>query len=155
MTRTRYPEEGRPVRISTLLDDKGATVSTIRGDATVADAVEELSRHKVGALVVSATGERIDGIVSERDIVRRMNDLGASVVNELVSSIMSSTVHTCSPDDDTELLMRTMTERRIRHVPVVRDGRLCGIVSIGDVVKSRIEELEKNRSELIEYITAR
>jgi CBS domain-containing protein len=143
------------VRIATLLADKGASVATIRGDATVADAVEELSRHKVGALVVSADDQRIDGIVSERDVVRRMSDLGVSVVDELVSSIMSSTVHTCSPDDDTESLMRTMTERRIRHVPVVRDGRLCGIVSIGDVVKSRIEELEKNRSELIEYISAR
>ena len=76
-------------------------------------------------------------------------------MSELVSSIMSSTVYTCSPDDDTESLMRTMTERRIRHVPVLDGARLAGIVSIGDVVKDRIEELEKNRTELIEYITAR
>jgi CBS domain-containing protein len=143
------------VRISTLLANKGSAVATIRGDATVAQAVEELSRHQVGALVVSDDGETIDGIVSERDVVRKMNERGQSVVDELVSSIMSATVTTCSPDDDTESLMRIMTERRIRHVPVTDGSRLVGIVSIGDVVKDRIEELEKNRTELIEYITAR
>ncbi len=144
------------MRISTLLADKGSDVATIRGDATVADAVDELSRHHVGALVVSDDGQTIDGIVSERDVVRKMSERGESVVHELVSSIMSSTVTTSSPDDDTESLMRTMTERRIRHVPVVDEsGRLVGIVSIGDVVKDRIGELEKNRTELIEYITAR
>jgi CBS domain-containing protein len=143
------------VLISTLLADKGTSVATIDGHATVADAVQELSRHHVGALVVSSDGETIDGIVSERDVVRTMAERGESVVHELVSSIMSTTVHTASPGDDTESLMRTMTERRIRHLPVVDGGRLCGIVSIGDVVKNRIEELEKNRTELIEYITAR
>jgi CBS domain-containing protein len=143
------------VRISTLLAAKGSDVATIGGDATVADAVAELSRHHVGALVVSTDGQTIDGIVSERDVVRKMSECGAAVVDELVSSIMSSTVYTASPDDDTESLMRTMTERRIRHVPVVEGDRLCGIVSIGDVVKDRIGELEKNRTELIEYITAR
>ena len=143
------------MRISTLLANKGSAVATIRGDATVADAVEELSRHHVGALVVSADGQTIEGIVSERDVVRKMSECGAAVVNELVSSIMSSTVTTCSPDDETESLMRIMTERRIRHLPVTDGDLLCGIVSIGDVVKDRIEELEKNRTELIEYITAR
>ncbi len=141
--------------ISTLLANKGSEVATIRGDATVADAVDELSRHHVGALVVSADGERIEGIVSERDVVRKMSERGNAVLGEPVSSIMSTTVHTCALEDDTESLMRTMTERRIRHVPVVDNDRLVGIVSIGDVVKIRMEELEKNRSELIEYITAR
>lgn len=143
------------MRISTLLAAKGSAVSTIRGDATVAEAVEELTRHRVGALVVSDDGHTIDGIVSERDVVRKLAEFGVTVVDELVSSIMSTTVVTASPDDDTESLMRTMTERRIRHVPVVDGDRLAGIVSIGDVVKDRIEELEKNRTELIEYITAR
>ena len=141
--------------ISTLLANKGSEVATIRGDATVADAVDELSRHHVGALVVSADGERIEGIVSERDVVRKMSERGNAVLGEPVSSIMSTTVYTCALEDDTESLMRTMTERRIRHVPVVDNDRLVGIVSIGDVVKIRMEELEKNRSELIEYITAR
>jgi CBS domain-containing protein len=104
---------------------------------------------------LTADGQTIDGIVSERDVVRTMHERGQSVLGDRVSSIMSSTVFTCSPDDEAESLMRTMTERRIRHVPVVDGDRLCGIVSIGDVVKDRIEELEKNRTELIEYITAR
>ncbi|HEY7947827.1 MAG TPA: CBS domain-containing protein, partial [Acidimicrobiales bacterium] len=125
------------------------------GDATVSEAVDELSRRHVGALVVSADGETIDGIVSERDVVRKLSERGEAVLGEPVSAIMSSTVSTCSLDDDTESLMRIMTERRIRHIPVVDEGRLAGIVSIGDVVKNRIEELEKNRTELIEYITAR
>jgi CBS domain-containing protein len=143
------------VRISSLLVAKGSDVATIKGDATVGEAVAGLGRHQVGALVVSENGVTIDGIVSERDVVRKLGELGEGVVHELVSSIMSATVTTCSPEDDTESLMRTMTERRIRHVPVVHQGRLCGIVSIGDVVKTRIEELEKNRTELLEYITAR
>jgi CBS domain-containing protein len=143
------------VRISTLLATKGSAVATIKGDATVNDAVGELSRNGVGALVVSADGLTIDGIVSERDVVRTMHERGQSVLGDPVTTIMSATVFTCSPDEEAESLMRIMTERRIRHVPVVDGGRLCGIVSIGDVVKDRIEELEKNRTELIEYITAR
>jgi CBS domain-containing protein len=143
------------VRISMLLATKGSDVATVRGDATVGEAVAGLRRHQVGALVVSEDGITIDGIVSERDVVRKLDELGEEVVHELVSSIMSAMVTTCSPEDDTESLMRTMTERRIRHVPVVADGRLSGIVSIGDVVKTRMEELEKNRTELLEYITAR
>jgi len=143
------------VLISTLLANKGAVVATIRGDATVAEAVDELNRHHVGALVVSSDGRKIDGIISERDVVRQLSEHREAILAEPVSSIMSATVTTCAPEDDTESLMRTMTERRIRHVPVVDDGQLSGIVSIGDVVKNRIEELEKNRTELIEYITAR
>jgi len=143
------------MRISTLLADKGSVVASIPGDATVAHAVEELGRHQVGALVVSEDGRTIDGIVSERDVVRALGGRGVGIVDDPVSSIMSTTVTTCSPDDDTESLMRIMTERRIRHVPVTDGGLLCGIVSIGDVVKDRIEELEKNRTELLEYITAR
>ena len=143
------------MRISTILAQKGSTVDTIPGGATVAEAVAALSRHGIGALVVSADGSHIDGIVSERDVVRRLNDMQGALVSEMVSSIMSVTVHTCSPDDDTESLMTTMTDRRIRHVPVVSGGVLCGIVSIGDVVKSRLGELEKDRDELVDYINAR
>src|SRR6202011_5603191 len=108
---------------------------TIRGSATVADGVAELGHHGVGALVVSSDGEHIDGIVSERDIVRGLARRRTELLEAPVTSIMSAFVYTCSPDDDTESLMATMTDRRIRHVPVVRDGVLCGIVSIGDVVK--------------------
>jgi CBS domain-containing protein len=130
-------------------------VATIRGTATVADAVAELGRHRVGALVVSADGRHIDGIVSERDVVRGLGERNAGLLDEKVASIMSATVRTCSPQDDTESLMALMTEQRIRHVPVVRDGVLCGIVSIGDVVKCRIGELERDRNELVDYINAR
>jgi CBS domain-containing protein len=143
------------MRVSKLLEQKGATVATITGDASVAEAVAELARHGIGALVVSADGDHIDGIVSERDIVRRLADRQAGLLADPVSSIMSTTVHTCSMDDEVETLMATMTDRRIRHVPVVRDGLLVGVVSIGDVVKSRIGELEKDRNELVEYIQAR
>ncbi|MGH3579154.1 MAG: CBS domain-containing protein, partial [Mycobacterium sp.] len=108
-----------------------------------------------GALVVSPDGHRIDGIVSERDIVQHLSELRAAFLEEPVGAIMSTAVRTCSPADDVESIMNLMTEHRIRHVPVVADGRLCGIISIGDVVKSRIQELVKDRNELMEYITAR
>ena len=143
------------MRISTLLGAKGASVVTIRRAATVADAVALLSEHGVGALVVSDDGLHIDGIVSERDVVRRLHDLKAGLLAESVTLIMSSDVETCSPDDDVESLSVTMTEHRIRHVPVVDDGVLAGIVSIGDVVKSRMQELQKDRDVLVEYIHAR
>ncbi len=143
------------MRISNLLAAKGSSVATITGEATVADAVAELARHKIGALVVSADGAHIDGIVSERDIVRALGDRSGTLLEERVSSIMTRVVATSSPDDEVDSLMRTMTERRIRHVPVVQDGVLAGIVSIGDVVKSRIDELEKDRKELVDYINAR
>jgi CBS domain-containing protein len=141
--------------ISNLLLDKGPSVATIRGSASVVDAIDRLARHGVGALVVSSDGEHIDGIVSERDIVRGLQSAGAELLAQPVTSIMSSLVHTCTPADDTDSLMGVMTERRIRHVPVVDEGVLCGIVSIGDVVKSRIGELEKDRNELFDYINAR
>lgn len=143
------------MQISILLAEKGMSVATIQRQATVAQAVGDLNHHGIGALVVSHDGSHIEGIVSERDIVRHLNDLGGATLNQPVESIMSPSVHTCSPDDDVESLMSVMTNRRIRHVPVVRDGTLCGIVSIGDVVKSRIGELEKHRSELLDYIGAR
>src|SRR5579863_2044362 len=143
------------MRIATLLSAKGSDVATISGDTTVAGAVAELHAHGIGALVVSSDGEHIDGIVSERDIVRALFDRHEALLDEPVRAIMTSTVFTCSPDDDTEVLMTAMTERRIRHVPVVDGGTLCGIVSIGDVVKNRITELERDRKELVEYINAR
>ncbi len=141
--------------VSDLLERKGLAVATVTGDATVAAAVADLTRHRVGALVVSPDGRTIDGIVSERDIVQHLSELHLTLLDRPVSSIMSTTVHTCSPMDDVETIMNLMTDQRIRHVPVVEGALLCGIVSIGDVVKSRIAGLEKARDELLEYITAR
>jgi CBS domain-containing protein len=124
----------------------------IRPDATVNDLLDELAGHNVGALVVSADGSTVAGIVSERDVVRRLQDSGVAVLDGPVSAIMTSTVNTCTEDDHVDDLMRVMTDRRIRHVPVLRDGNLVGVISIGDVVKSRIGELEYERSNLIGYI---
>jgi CBS domain-containing protein len=141
--------------VSDLLQDKGFAVATITGQATVGAAVTDMTRHRVGALVVSPDGRTIDGIVSERDIVTSLSELNTQFLDQPVASIMSSRVHVCSPMDDVEAIMNLMTEQRVRHVPVVEGAMLCGIISIGDVVKSRIAVLEKDRNELMEYITAR
>jgi CBS domain-containing protein len=141
--------------VADLLEGKGFSVATITGDATVGDVVADLVRHRVGALVVSPDGRQIEGIVSERDVVQRLSELRLGLLEETVASIMSTSVRVCMPTDDVESIMNLMTEQRIRHVPVVEGGLLCGIISIGDVVKSRIGELEKDRNELMEYITAR
>ena len=141
--------------VSAILEAKGSEVATVPRTATVGDAVAELARHRVGALVVSPGDGTIEGIVSERDVVRCLSDLRGDALAQPVSSVMSASVHLCSPDDTVDSIMSLMTIERIRHVPVVRDGRLAGIISIGDVVKSRIGELEKDRNELLEYITAR
>ena len=141
--------------VSDLLDTKGTMVATVRSEATVDTVVAELVRHRIGALIVTADDRYIDGIVSERDVVRHLSELRTDLLAAPVSTIMSTDVVVCAPTDSIEAIMNLMTERRIRHVPVVEDGRLCGIISIGDVVKNRIGELEKDRFELMEYITAR
>lgn len=126
-------------------------VVTISPDATVRELVALLAEHNVGALVVSDDGERVSGIVSERDVVRRLHADDA-VLDAPVRGIMTEDVRTCSGTDGLTDLMQTMTEHRIRHVPVVADGRLTGIISIGDVVKSRIGELEFERDQLDHYV---
>jgi CBS domain-containing protein len=143
------------MRIADILAAKGTAVAIVPVDATVRHALTELARRSIGALVVSIDGSHIEGIVSERDIVRGLDGAGGSFLQQPVSSIMSSTVRTCQLQDETDALMTTMTERRIRHVPVVDSGRLAGIVSIGDIVKTKIGELEHDRKELVDYINAR
>jgi CBS domain-containing protein len=140
------------MRISDVLTSKSADeVITIGPDATVRELLGLLARHNIGAVVVSADGEGVDGIVSERDIVRSLADSDA-VLDGAVSAIMTSDVQTCAPDVPVDDLRRLMTERRIRHVPVVTDGRLTGIISIGDVVKSSIGQLEFERDQLDNYL---
>ncbi|MDE3087084.1 MAG: CBS domain-containing protein [Acidobacteriota bacterium] len=143
------------MQISSLLTAKGSSVVTIAPGATVAEAVAALERHGIGALVVSADGTHIDGILSERDVVRALGHAGGALLDHPVRSIMTAQVLTSGPENTVESLMSVMTDNRVRHVPVVADGALQGLVSIGDVVKSRIGELEKDRQELVEYITAR
>lgn len=143
------------MQIAALLERKGHFVATISPDATINDAISELARQNVGALVVSMDERSIDGIISERDIVRALARVGAAILYDPVSTIMSGDVHTSSPDNDVESLMATMTDQRIRHIPVVKDNELVGIASIGDVVKTRIDELVQDRDALVNYIGAR
>ncbi|GAA0361551.1 CBS domain-containing protein [Actinoallomurus spadix] len=140
------------MRISEILRAKGADVATIAPDASVRRLLRLLAERNIGAVVVSADGSAIEGIVSERDIVRRLDEEGAALLDAPVSEIMTTPVRTCGPGDAVDGLRVTMTEHRIRHLPVVRDGRLVGIVSIGDLVKSTIAELETEREQLVDYI---
>jgi len=140
------------MRINDVLKAKSShDVITIGPDASVRDLVALLAEHNVGALIVSADGEAVDGIVSERDVVRRLHDR-ADILDATVSEIMTSTVRTCEGDAALTQLMQVMTEHRIRHVPVLTDGKLTGIISIGDVVKNRIGELEFERDQLDNYV---
>jgi len=140
------------VHISQLLRRKGADVATVEASASIRTALALLAEHRVGALVVSADGRSVDGIVSERDVVRALHERGAGLLTDPVSSVMTADVHTCPPGSGVEELARTMTDHRVRHVPVVDDGQLVGIVSIGDVVKARLDELESERAQLVDYI---
>jgi len=139
------------MRIAEVLRKKGTEVATIAPDATVTDLLAVLAEKNVGALVV-VENERIVGIVSERDVVRRAHERGAAILSAGVSDIMTTDVATCDPNETVDHLTVLMTQRRIRHVPVVQDGRLVGIVSIGDVVKNRMDELEQAQEQLQAYI---
>ena len=142
--------------IEKVLAGKGSTaVATITAESSVGQALSELASHGIGALVVSPDGTSIAGIVSERDVVRAIERDGPGILEQPVSSIMSTDLHTCRPEDEVDAIMALMTARRIRHVPVLRDGALAGIVSIGDVVKSRIDELEGDRKALVDFIYSR
>jgi len=140
------------MRISDVIRRKGDLVVTVRSDASVQQLLEILEEHKIGALVVSDDDETVTGIVSERDVARHLRSTGAGLLDQTVATIMTSDVQTCTPEDFIEDLARTMTDRRIRHVPVVADGHLVAIVSIGDIVKWRIDELQTERDHLVHYI---
>jgi CBS domain-containing protein len=141
------------MRISDVLRVKGDRVVTVTPETNVEQLLAVLAENKIGAAVVSLEGRTVAGIVSERDIVRALAERGAAVLAEPVSAIHTSDVRTVEPDADLAEVERLMTERRFRHVPVVVDGALHGIVSIGDVVKKRIDELESERQSLAGYIT--
>jgi CBS domain-containing protein len=141
------------MRISDILRVKGEQVVTVSPDTDVRQLLTVLAEHRIGAVVVSRDGASVDGIASERDIVRALAARGAAVMSEPITAICTADVHTVTPEAPVEDVMRIMTERRFRHVPVVVDGGLRGIVSIGDVVKNRIDELETERAALTNYIT--
>lgn len=139
------------MRIADVLRAKGSVVATIDPDVPVSELLRSLAEHNVGAIVVVGPSG-VAGIVSERDVVRRLHEIGAELLSSPVSAIMTVDVFTCSPTDTVDSLTIVMTERRFRHVPVVSDGELVGIVSIGDVVKSRIGQLEQSQDQLQAYI---
>jgi CBS domain-containing protein len=138
--------------IGTILRNKGSDVTTVAPEASVRELLAALAEHNIGAIVVSTDGATIEGIVSERDVVRHLHARGAEVLDEPVSAIMTTDVRTVGPGDNVDALRRIMTTQRFRHMPVVENGRLAGIVSIGDVVKSAIEELETEKASLVDYL---
>lgn len=140
------------MQIAQLLRRKGQEVATVPRDATVSAALGLLAERGIGALVVSPDGRVIEGIVTERDVVRALPGRGAALLDEPVSAVMTAEVRTCVPTASVHDLARTMTDHRIRHVPVVEGDRMVGIVSIGDVVKARLDELEQERAQLVDYI---
>ncbi len=140
------------MQIGQLLRRKGGEVTTIDGSRDVRTALALLAGHGIGALVVSADGVRIDGILSERDIARGLHERGADLLARPVTEVMTAEVHTCVPTATVTDLAQLMTDQRVRHVPVVDGDALVGIVSIGDVVKARLDELETERRQLVDYI---
>ena len=144
------------MNVEGILRAKGARVVTIRPDATIADLVRGLRDERIGAMVVSEDGHHIDGIVSERDVVHALADRGAAAIHGRVAEIMTTPVTTCAMSDPVKSLMELMTRQRIRHLPVVEGGVCAGIVSIGDVVKNRLDEMATEASVLREaYLGAR
>lgn len=140
------------MKIEDIIRKKGADVVTIAPAATVAELLDLLAKHNIGAVVVSDDGATIGGIVSERDVVRRLASQGAAVLTQQVSTIMTADVKTCGIEDSLESTAQTMTYGRFRHLPVVQDGKLVAIISIGDVVKNRIDQLTDERNHLLEYL---
>jgi CBS domain-containing protein len=138
--------------VEAILRNKGRAVATIGPEATVGDAIDALREQNIGALVVSDDGAGVDGIISERDIVHALARHGEALLALAVAEVMTRPVVTCDPQDTVADLMAEMTNRRIRHLPVVRNGELCGIVSIGDLVKSRLDEIEDEARSLRSFI---
>ena len=144
------------MQISDVLRYKGDEVVTTTAQTPVRELLRLLAEHRIGALVVvdgDAESATVSGIVSERDVVRKLHDRGADLLGATVGDIMTSTVYSCTPQDSLDSIATTMTERRVRHMPVLDEGRLAGIVSIGDVVSARMRQLEQDRDQLQQYIT--
>ncbi len=140
------------MHVSSVLKSKGNKVVRIGADATVVEALRLLRQENIGAVVVGGSETSVDGILSERDICRALAEIGAEVLDAPVKDVMTRDVITCTPDSSLEDLMHNMTDHRIRHLPVVQADRLVGIVSIGDVVKYRLDELESERDALRDYV---
>ena len=140
--------------VAAILRDKGTSVITSGPDATIAQIVSTLSRERVGVVVICEKGGALAGIVSERDVVRGLAERGATLMSGPVTDLKTTNVKTCTPGDTVSEIMATMTARRIRHLPVIESGKLCGIISIGDAVKHRLDEIESEADALRQYVTS-
>jgi len=143
------------VKVADILRAKGSAVMTVRPTDTIVMLAHRLKLERVGAMIVSRDGETIDGIISERDITHGISEHGAELPGLQVADLMTKAVVTCSPDDTIADIARIMTGRRVRHLPVKEHGRLAGVVSVGDVVKHRIDEMEMEANVLRDYAIAR
>jgi len=143
------------MNVQQLLRGKGRKVVTVGTHATIDILTRRLRMEKIGAAVVSDDGETVEGIISERDVVKGLADHGAELRAMMVSELMTKNVFTCKPDDDIGDIMHLMTQKRIRHLPVIEHGRLTGVISIGDVVKNRLEDMQMEANVLRDYIAVR
>jgi CBS domain-containing protein len=139
--------------VSAILNEKGGTVFTVRKETSIAEACAELARRRIGAIVITDDDGKVDGILSERDIVRRLAEHGPAVLQMTVGECMTAEVESCRREDSIVDVMTRMTHGRFRHFPVIENDRLAGLISIGDVVKHRIEEAEREAAQIREYIT--
>ena len=138
--------------VADILKTKGTKVITITPDAGIELVARRLRMERIGALVVSATGATVDGIISERDVAHGLAEHGAEVLSRTAADLMTKSIVTCSPTDTIAQVAKTMTDRRIRHMPVIHGGKLVGIISIGDVVKFRLDELQLEANVMRDYI---
>jgi CBS domain-containing protein/ribosomal protein S18 acetylase RimI-like enzyme len=149
----RAPAGNRGAPVKSLVHATDRAVVTIAPDASVAELVALLNEHRIGAVPVSTDGSRIEGIVSERDILHALGSDSASLMQRRVAEVMTRDTITCTADDGIELVMSLMTRLRVRHIPVMESGRLIGIVSIGDIVRQRLEQVERENEQIRDYIT--
>jgi CBS domain-containing protein len=147
-------EEAALMMVKQILADKGTDVFTLPLESTGMDAVDALARHNIGALIVASSDMVIKGILSERDVVRAIWSKGTDALNRSVTELMTTKVRTCTEESTVLEVMELMTEGRFRHLPVERDGKLVGVVSIGDIVKRRIQDIEREADEIRSYIAS-
>ncbi len=140
------------MKLSRILHRKGSDVATIAPERPILEVVTELRQRRIGAVVVTDKDGAMVGILSERDVVHALADRGPDLSQLTAADLMTAEVQTCTPDHDVNFVMRQMTDGGFRHVPVLQDGKLAGVISIGDVVRARIDELENERAELQRYI---
>lgn len=140
------------MRVNDVINTKGSSVITARTDQSVTDLISLLNQHRIGAVVVTDDDQTVAGIAGERDVVCALGEHGPSALDRSIGEIMGRDVHTCKPDDDIADVAGAMTQYRARHVPVMEEGHFVGIVSIGDVVKGRIDQLESERGHLVNYL---